>query len=118
MVRIAILIDGGHLRALVRAAKYNYDPTYIEKVAHACATPDESILRILYYDCAPFVGTRKLPVSGEMHEFKGSDAWLRQLAAKDLFAVRRGVLKFRGFKPKHIPVAARGIVRRRLQARL
>lgn len=29
-----------------------------------------------------------------------------ELSHKDLFAVRRGVLKFRGFKPKRTPVAA------------
>ena len=59
------------------------------------------------YDCAPFVGKAKLPVSGDEHEFTGSDAWLRTLAGKNLFAVRRGVLKFRGFKPKKIPISSR-----------
>jgi uncharacterized LabA/DUF88 family protein len=109
MMRIAILIDGGHLRVLVRSAGHKFVPDYIEKVALACAGPDETILRILYYDCAPFVGKAKLPVSGKLHEFKGSDAWLKQLAAKDLFAVRRGVLKFRGFKPKAVPVSPTGL---------
>jgi uncharacterized LabA/DUF88 family protein len=109
MVRIAILIDGGHLRVLARSAGYTYNPDYIEKVAHACVDRDETVLRILYYDCAPFVGTAKLPVSGKTHEFKGSDTWLKQLAAKDLFAVRRGVLKFRGFKPKAVPVSPTGL---------
>lgn len=46
----------------------------------------------------------KLPVSGLPHTFVASDAWLHELAHKDLFAVRRGVLKFRGFKPKRTPV--------------
>jgi hypothetical protein len=48
-------------------------------------------LRFLYYDCAPYIGKTKLPVSGKVHEFKGNDGWLKQLASKDLFAVRRGV---------------------------
>jgi hypothetical protein len=30
-MRIAILIDGGHLRILVRSAGYIYDPDFIEK---------------------------------------------------------------------------------------
>lgn len=101
-----MLIDGGHLRALAQAAKHTYDPDYIEKVAHACLAGDEEILRVLYYDCARFEGTVKLPVSGLSHEFKGSDLWLRQLAAKNLFAVRRGVLKFRGWKPRKMPLGA------------
>src|SRR5262249_23107332 len=65
---------------------------------------DEEIFRILYYDCAPYTGSAKLPVSGTVHQFTGSDKWLEELACKDLFAVRRGVLKFRGFKPKRTPV--------------
>jgi uncharacterized LabA/DUF88 family protein len=105
-MKVAVLIGGGHLRSLARAAGHNYNPDFIERVAHQCVFPGEVLLRILYYDCAPFEGTAKLPVSGNTHTFTGSDHWLRSLAAKDLFAVRRGVLKFRGFKPKKIPIAA------------
>jgi uncharacterized LabA/DUF88 family protein len=79
-------------------------PDYIDKIARACVEQDEDLLRILYYDCAPYQGTVKLPVSNTPHEFKGSDSWLRELAAKDLFAVRRGVLKFRGWIPKTVPL--------------
>ena len=107
MINIAILIDGGHLRVLTRQAKLDYNPDYVQKIASVCALPEETATRVLYYDCAPYSGMTKLPVSGASHEFKGSDAWLRQLAAKDLFAVRRGVLKFRGWKPRTLPVAAR-----------
>jgi uncharacterized LabA/DUF88 family protein len=49
----------------------------------------------------------KLPVSGADHEFKGNDAWMRELAARELFAVRRGVLKFRGYKPRAVPIGDR-----------
>lgn len=107
MLRIAILVDGGHLRVLTQRAGFKYVPDYIEKVAMACRDTDERLLRVLYYDCAPYVGRVKLPVSGREHEFNGSDKWLKELAAKNLFAVRRGELKFRGFKPKSIPVAAK-----------
>jgi uncharacterized LabA/DUF88 family protein len=105
LIKAAVLIDGGHLRVLVKKAGNNYVPDYIEKVAHACKAADEELLRVLYYDCAPYNGKAKLPVSGQQETFKGSDAWLRTLAAKDLFAVRRGVLKFRGYKPKKVPIA-------------
>jgi uncharacterized LabA/DUF88 family protein len=106
MLRCVVLIDGGHLRVLARRAKYTYDPDYIEKVALACVEQgEERLVRILYYDCAPYNGKVKLPISGLEFEFKGSDHWLRTLAAKDLFAVRRGVLKFRGYKPKKIPLS-------------
>lgn len=90
---------------LSRKAGKRYDPDYIEKVGHACIMQTEALSRILYYDCAPFNGKAKLPVSGAEKEFHGSDQWLNKLAEKDLIAVRRGVLKFRGFRPKRVPIA-------------
>lgn len=103
--RIAILIDGGHLRVLSKQATKRYDNALIESVALHCKIQGEEIHRILYYDCAPYKGSAKLPVSGQMHDFKGSDLWLAELSRKDLFAVRRGVLKFRGWKVKSVPVS-------------
>jgi uncharacterized LabA/DUF88 family protein len=102
---IAVLIDGGHLRAYARKAKKAYVPDYIEKVGHACALADEVIHRVLYYDCRPYQGEAIQPVSGVKKAFTGSDKWLHELSHKDLFAVRSGVLKFRGFilKQSRIP---------------
>lgn len=104
-VRVAVLIDGGFLRVEAKKAHKTYNPDYIERFALACKAADEALFRILYYDCALYSGTVKLPVSGQPHVFQSSDAWLHELSHKDLFAVRRGVLKFRGFKPKRTPVA-------------
>lgn len=109
MIRVAILIDGGHLRVLAKLAKLGYTPHFVEKVAQACKLDDETIFRVLYYDCAPYNGKTKLPVSGEVKEFDGDDSWLRSLACKNLIAVRRGVLKFRGWKPKNVPVSPKGL---------
>jgi len=95
--KIAIMLDGGHLRSYARKAGHKFDPNYIEKIAHACALKSEDILRVLYYDCAPYSGTATVPISGSKITFEGSDVWLKELAQKDLFAIRRGVLKFRGF---------------------
>jgi uncharacterized LabA/DUF88 family protein len=103
--KVAILIDGGFLRVSAKKAKKHYDPNFIEAFAHACKSADESIFRVLYYDCAMYSGTVKMPVSGTSHTYTTSDSWLHELSHKDLFAVRRGVLKFRGFKPKKTPVA-------------
>ena len=87
-LKIAILIDGGFLRVLAKKAKKHYDPDFIEKFAHACKADHEDIFRILYYDCAQYGGTVKLPVSGSSHTFVSNDAWLHALSYKDLFAVR------------------------------
>ena len=105
-MKAAVFIDGGHLRVLVRQAGNRYDPDYIEAVAHACVAGDETLLRVLYYDCAPYRGNPKLPVSGEPAAFQGSDDWLKVLAAKPQFAVRLGTLKFRGFEPRRVPIAS------------
>ena len=105
MTRIAILIDGGHLRVQARKASKDLTPSLIEKFAHGCRQPDEDLLRVLYYDCAPYNGKVRKPVSNELHSFSGSDGWLHELASKDYFAVRRGVLKFRGWVPKRRPLS-------------
>jgi len=102
--KIVILIDGGYLRVKAIKAGKTYNPAFIERFSQKCKTQDEDIFRVLYYDCAPYAGTVSLPVSGNTYTFAGSDAWLSELARKDLFAVRRGVLKFRGYKPKQTPV--------------
>jgi uncharacterized LabA/DUF88 family protein len=89
----------------VRKAKRAFVPDYIEKVGHTCALADEVIHRVLYYDCPPYEGSAVQPVSGTKMAFSGSDKWLHELSRKDLFAVRTGVLKFRGFvlKQSRIP---------------
>ena len=98
------MLDGGHLRVYAKKAHHAYNPDYIEKIALACAAQGETIYRVLYYDCAMFSGEVTLPVSGKKHQFTATDHWLHQLAGKELFAVRRGELKFRGFVPKKIPL--------------
>jgi uncharacterized LabA/DUF88 family protein len=105
MKKIAILIDGGYLRAIAQKAGQTYNTDFIERFSQKCKLVDEEVLRILYYDCAPYEGYQRQPVSGTIRQFMASDQWLVELSRRDLFAVRRGVLKFRGFKPKQIPIA-------------
>lgn len=98
--KLALLVDGGCLRIWAKQNGKTYDPNLIEKVARACTAPDEELFRVLYYDCPPYVGKVRLPISGNEYEFTGSDRWLDELARRDFFAVRRGALKFRGWEPK------------------
>jgi len=104
MQKIVLMIDGGFLRVADRKAGKRYDPDFIEAFSRACPAADEELFRTLYYDCAPYQGQQRLPVSGLTQTFAGSDQWLQDLAKRDLMAVRRGVLKFRGYKLKTIPV--------------
>ncbi len=104
MKKLALMIDGGFLRVAAKNAKIHYNPDFIEAFAKICAGVDEELFRSLYYDCAPYQGHQKLPVSGSTQTFADSDQWLKDLAKKDLMAVRLGVLKFRGYKLKRTPV--------------
>jgi uncharacterized LabA/DUF88 family protein len=105
MKKIAVLIDGGHVRVLAKRAGKTFDADFVEALGLKCLAASEEIQRILYYDCAPYSGSVTLPVSGGKKTFTGSDHWLHELARRDLFAVRRGVLKFRGWQPKNVPIA-------------
>ena len=108
MKKIAILVDGGHVRVYARRAGKEFNADLIEQLAISCANQRiEEIHRILFYDCGPYEGKAALPVSGNERNFEGSDRILRELALRPLFAVRRGVLKFRGWSPKRIPVEGR-----------
>jgi uncharacterized LabA/DUF88 family protein len=97
---------GAHIRALCKQAnKRPKDPAYIEKIAKACQGQDEVIHRIMFYDSGGFTGTAKQPVSGQTKQFTANDKWLHDLSYKDLFSLRLGILKFRGFvlNPARIP---------------
>lgn len=109
MKRVVLLIDGGHLRVLAKSAGHDFNPDFVERLSRLCIDGDEELLRVLYYDCAPFSGSVRLPVSGARRVYQGNDSWLKELAARDLFAVRLGVLKFRGFQPKTTPLPGRDL---------
>ena len=99
------MIDGGHLRALAKRSHahtpdFAYTPDFIVGFAQKCVDKDETLLRCLYYDCRPFNGRIRLPISGTEKTFTANDGWLRELAARDLMAVRLGQLRLRGFKRK------------------
>ena len=108
MKRAAVFIDGGHLRACAKQAKQAFTTDLIVKVAKACVEPDEELFRIQYYDCEPFQGSVKLPVSGKTKVYAGGDRLLTDLSREELVAVRRGVLKFRGWERTKASLKAAG----------
>jgi uncharacterized LabA/DUF88 family protein len=104
-MKVALLIDGGFLRACARAALIEYNNNFIKRFSDGCVQPSEYLLRVYYYDAPLFKGKVQLPVSGGHFTFQSSDKWLDDLAQLERFAVRRGTLGFRGWKPKTIPLA-------------
>lgn len=98
-LKTVVLLDGGNLRKSAQELGFQYHNDFVERFAWSCVDHDrEHVLRILYYDCAPFAGEVTLPISGERRVFESGDGWLRDLAQRERFAVRRGVLKFRGYR--------------------
>ena len=108
-VKTALLIDGGYLRASAKNAQKTYDPRFIETFSKTCLVPVEYLFRIFYYDAPQYRGTVKLPVSGDDHAFASNDRWLLEVAKFERFAVRRGTIGFRGWKPKKIPITAQAL---------
>ncbi|MFT4078569.1 NYN domain-containing protein [Rhodomicrobium sp.] len=107
MIKTALLIDGGYVRAGAQAAGLAYDNTFIQTFAASCVqAQDEYLLRVLYYDSPQYKGRVALPVSGRWTNFQANDRWLDDLAKLDRFAVRRGTMGFRGWKLKQIPYVA------------
>jgi len=105
MLKTAVLVDGGHLRVCAKNIGKTYDNPLIENFSNACFVADEYLFRIFYYDSPLYRGRVKYPVSGNETTFQSNDNWLNDLAKLERFAVRRGTLGFRGWKPKNIPIA-------------
>jgi uncharacterized LabA/DUF88 family protein len=108
-MKVSVLVDGGYVRATAKAAGLTYDNPFIEAFAKGCVLPDEYLLRIFYYDAPQYKGTVQLPVSGNNTQFTSNDNWLTDLAKRERFAVRRGTMGFRGWKPKTIPIAGHAL---------
>jgi uncharacterized LabA/DUF88 family protein len=99
LMKTVVLLDGGNLRKSAQEIGFQYNNDFVERFAWSCIDHDhEHVVRILYYDCPPFAGEVVLPISGERRVFESGDGWLRDLAQRERFAVRRGILKFRGFR--------------------
>ena len=105
-MKTALLIDGGYLRANAQKANRTYDNTFIESFSKLCPVASEYLFRVFYYDAPQFRGSIPLPVSGTSKVFQSNDQWLTDLAKRERFAVRRGSLGFRGWKPRNIPISA------------
>lgn len=104
-MKVAVLIDGGHLRAFAANVRLTYTPDFIEALALNCIRRDEGevLLRVLYYDCPQFRGKRAKAISGKEQVFTATDTWLEDLASRDLLAVRRGTLVWRGWQLRRPP---------------
>lgn len=98
MSDIAILFDGGHFRHLAKKSGLEPTPDLVEDFVHGTLRPNESLFRVLYYDCRPYNGKQRRPVSGEELEFSLYAGWMDEIGRRNHFALRLGHLKFRGWQ--------------------
>lgn len=108
-MKTVVMIDGGYIRAAAAKAARTFDNNFIKAFAAGCVAPEEYLLRVIYYDAPLYRGSVQLPVSGLTKKFEGSDAWLDELAGSSRFAVRRGALGFRGWRPRTTPISGRAL---------
>ena len=104
-MKTILLIDSGYLRDIFKKERKFYNADGIEALSHHIIntinqTSPLSLLRILFYDCKPFEGAIKLPISQQEKKFTVKDFTLNNLSARDYFAIRCGTLKFRGWNRK------------------
>lgn len=109
-MKVAYLIDGGfftkkYQSGLGRFPSADEVSKFVECLHRSYGEKNE-ILRIYFYDCPPLNEKKKLPISNSTHDFalspiyKQRTQFLQDLRQKDYFAVREGIIKFRGWSPK------------------
>lgn len=107
MKKVAILIDGGFLSSIVKNKCHRHlTPDDITLLSQNLIIPanGEELFRIYYYDASPYAGIQTKPGSAtsidfsKLKVFTAIESFHRDLAEKNLLAVRKGRLAFRGWK--------------------
>lgn len=106
MKTVAVLLDGGFVlwRLYHLLGKRHATAEEVYAFARACATEDEEIFRIYYYDCPPYQETITNPLDPhEVINYGRTGTAIRKmdlqrkLVMKDLVAYRKGDLGFDGW---------------------
>lgn len=107
MKKVAVIIDGGFVRKTFQ--KYFKKPdlpaaSQIISLSNTILKDDEALFRIYYYDCPPFEKELTRPISKEEYRnetfVNDGKEYIRELAARENIAYRRGELKFGGWTLK------------------
>ena len=71
MHKVAVLLDGGYVLWELRNRTFREaTAAEIESVARRCVGSHEDLFRIYYYDCMPFGGSTRHPVTGDLIDFQ------------------------------------------------
>ena len=108
MMKFAILIDGGFVKAKLGSARKPVSAQDIQGlVDKICVHPlveSGYLYRVYYYDAPPFSQSRQAPLNGPWRNFaaepltKHNKRLLDDLKTLDRFALRMGEVRFRGWE--------------------
>lgn len=105
--RLALLMDGGYvIKRLQRIEGRFPDSVAVRDLASqlTSARKPSNLYRVFFYHADPYRDPQRHPLTGEQIEFGSTgparthDRLLRELEATEDFAVRRGELRFRGWR--------------------
>jgi len=105
--KVAVLLDGAFVLSNLYRLLNQRQPNAREvwSYARACVRlEDEELFRIYFYDCPPYEGNERNPLSGEVTDFSQTRTSDRrkqlheELSYMDFVAFRRGVLAFNGWR--------------------
>jgi len=88
MVRVAVLLDGGYLRAVLK--QHGEPPFNYETFSNDLLKEDEERLRTYYYTCMPYQGSP--PTQEERERYRREDSFIFNLKRCTRFEVRLGRL--------------------------
>ncbi len=109
MARVAILVDGGFVKQVLKKKSGRY-PKAEEIIQHCQALMQaeplhqDELFRIYYYDCLPFEGTATHPLTGQQTDYsqtavaEASRKFLREISLKSSVAFRQGELSYQGWR--------------------
>lgn len=107
MKKVAVILDGAFVLSNLYRVLDRRFPTAPElwAYAHACVRPpEEELFRIYFYDCPPYDGSERNPLSGDIVDFARTrtnhqrSQIHEELGRMDHVAFRRGVLAFNGWR--------------------
>jgi len=105
MKNVAFLIDGGYLsKVIFKKTGKHIIPSEFVPTLKSVLKDGEELYRVYYYDAPPYEGILTNPVDdsemnyGETKAYQAITNFQRELAEQDYVALRKGQLKFKGWK--------------------
>jgi uncharacterized LabA/DUF88 family protein len=107
MGNVVILLDGNFCKRIIKdLTTKNISPRRLKVLCESCLLQNETIVEVYYYDCLPYDGKVKWPISGHDFDFQttaiysASNEMLTKIDNDQFFILRKGKLIFVGWTIK------------------